>query len=165
MFNYTFFLWHLHFLILTLEKEIFIWYNIIYGLVIRSRSTTAGETPRHFLFKGNILEELSIFIDESGDFGKYKEYCPYYIVSLIFHEQKYSINDHVNRLNLSLEQMGLKNHTIHTGPLIRKEKSYSDGTLQLRYNIFLSLVSWTRLSSYLFTSYKHLVLGKTSYFQ
>ena len=30
---------------------------------------------------------LSIFIDESGDFGAYEEHSPYYIVSAVFHNQ------------------------------------------------------------------------------
>ena len=103
------------------------------------------------------MEELSIFIDESGDFGKYKEYCPYHIVSLVFHEQKYSINDSVNKLNLSLGQMGLKNHTIHTGPLIRKEKSYSNDTLKTRYNIFNKLFYFTKNVN---IKYKNLIINK-----
>lgn len=68
-----------------------------------------------------IVEELSIFIDESGDFGKYDKHSPYYIVTLVFHEQKYSINERVTKLNLSLDNCELGQHTIHSRPLIRKE--------------------------------------------
>lgn len=31
------------------------------------------------------MRELSVFCDESGDFGAYDHHCPYYIVSLVFH--------------------------------------------------------------------------------
>ena len=103
------------------------------------------------------MEELSIFIDESGDFGKYEEHCPYYIVSLVFHDQKYTIQNNVKHLKLSLEQMGLKNHTVHTGPLIRKEKSYSNETLKFRYNLFNKLFHFTRNIN---IKYKNIIVNK-----
>lgn len=31
-------------------------------------------------------KELSIFIDESGDFGKYDYQSPFYILTLVFHD-------------------------------------------------------------------------------
>ena len=37
------------------------------------------------------MKELSIFIDESGDFGEYDERSPYYIISMVFHDQGISI--------------------------------------------------------------------------
>lgn len=33
---------------------------------------------------------LSIFIDESGDIGEYEPHSPYYIMTLILHNQDYS---------------------------------------------------------------------------
>ena len=33
------------------------------------------------------MKELSIFIDESGDFGDYDYRSPYYIIAMVFHEQ------------------------------------------------------------------------------
>ena len=30
---------------------------------------------------------LSIFIDESGDFGAYEAHAPYYLVALVYHDQ------------------------------------------------------------------------------
>lgn len=90
------------------------------------------------------MEELSIFIDESGDFGKYDENCPYYIISFIFHEQKNSIDKHVEKLDFVLEEIGLKNHTIHTGPLIRKEQSYNKSNVKERFKIFNKLFHFTK---------------------
>ena len=34
-----------------------------------------------------IMHELSIFVDESGDFGKYAKHSPYYAVTMVFHDQ------------------------------------------------------------------------------
>ena len=36
--------------------------------------------------------ELSCFVDESGDFGKYEKHSPYYLLTLVFHEQDKSID-------------------------------------------------------------------------
>jgi len=41
-----------------------------------------GDTPP-FLVRWLILKELSIFVDESGDFGSYEYHNPYYIVTLV----------------------------------------------------------------------------------
>ena len=38
------------------------------------------------------MNELSIFIDESGDFGEYSYHSPYYIISMVFHEQSIDIS-------------------------------------------------------------------------
>ena len=32
-------------------------------------------------------KELSVFIDESGDFGVYDFRCPFYIITMVFHDQ------------------------------------------------------------------------------
>lgn len=85
------------------------------------------------------MSTLSIFIDESGDFGKFALHCPYYIVSIIFHEQTKNISEQVNILNEHLEELGYKHHTIHTAPLIRKEGDYKNIDIKTRYKIFSKL--------------------------
>lgn len=37
------------------------------------------------------MSELSVFIDESGDFGFYEHHAPYYIITLVFHDQMVSM--------------------------------------------------------------------------
>ena len=32
------------------------------------------------------MADLSIFIDESGDFGPYEHHAPYYLIALVFLE-------------------------------------------------------------------------------
>ena len=39
---------------------------------------------------------LSIFIDESGDFGPYEAHAPYYLVSMILHDQNTDITEVTN---------------------------------------------------------------------
>ena len=70
------------------------------------------------------MSELSIFIDESGDFGEYSFHSPYYIVTMVFHNQSHKIDDTIMHLETSLSTHRLDNHCIHTGPIIRKEENY-----------------------------------------
>ena len=46
------------------------------------------------------MRELSIFIDESGDFGAYAPHSPYYIISLVFHDQDEDIQPAIDKLEL-----------------------------------------------------------------
>lgn len=48
------------------------------------------------------MNELSIFIDESGDFGEYDYRSPYYIIAMVFHKQEHSIHEAVDKLNHEL---------------------------------------------------------------
>ena len=46
---------------------------------------------------------LSIFIDESGDFGELQERPAYYLVTLVFHDQSRDISDNVKKLKSSIK--------------------------------------------------------------
>lgn len=71
------------------------------------------------------MKELSIFVDESGDFGDYNSrYAPQYIFTLVFHEQADSISADIKRLDFEMANLGYFNHVVHTSPLIRKEEVY-----------------------------------------
>ena len=42
------------------------------------------------------MKGLSIFVDESGDFGDYAEHSSYYIISMILHDQSIDITKDVD---------------------------------------------------------------------
>ena len=44
------------------------------------------------------MKELSIFVDESGDFDINSKHSPYYLITLVFHDQSKSINHDINVL-------------------------------------------------------------------
>lgn len=92
------------------------------------------------------MKELSIFIDESGDFGEYDYHSPWYIVTMVFHEQEVSIQEPMEYLNRELSLLGLENHCIHTGPIIRKEEEYSRMDFLERRKIFNKMVTFMRQS-------------------
>ena len=48
------------------------------------------------------MNELSIFIDESRDFGEYSNISPYYIVALVIHHQEADISAQLQQLESSL---------------------------------------------------------------
>jgi len=90
------------------------------------------------------MYELSVFIDESGDFGKYDFHAPYYIISMLFHNQNSTIQEALLRLDTELSYLGYENSCIHTGPIIRREESYHDLSVSERRRIFNKMVSFIR---------------------
>ena len=84
-----------------------------------------GRLPAFFL-KGEIMSELSIFIDESGDVGEYKPHSPYYIITMVFHEQNDDISQYIEKLDNELDILGVRDMAVHTEPLIRREEAYSN---------------------------------------
>ena len=87
--------------------------------------------------------ELSVFVDESGDFGEYDYHAPYYIISLVFHNQSNDIQFDLSHFNDELAYLNLSNHCVHAGPIIRSEEEYKGMSLDERRKIPLpSGVKW-----------------------
>ena len=55
------------------------------------------------------MKELSVFVDESGDFGEYEKHAPYYIITMILHDQSVDISAEIGKLNEALKNMGYGN--------------------------------------------------------
>ena len=110
----------------SLDGERILRYIIGNGLVnMRPRSNLVrrGSSPPIFLH-GEKMQKLSIFVDESGDFGEYQPHSPYYIISMVIHEQDKDISHNIEKLNSSLRYFNLQDDAIHTAPLIRREEIY-----------------------------------------
>ncbi|MCR4874986.1 MAG: hypothetical protein K5923_04550 [Clostridia bacterium] len=75
--------------------------------------------------------ELSIFVDESGDFDINSKHSPYYIFTLVFHNQDENIVNEIGFLNKKVVELGFKEHAIHSEPLIRKERPYENEQLTI----------------------------------
>lgn len=89
------------------------------------------------------MKELSIFIDESGDFGEITERPSYYLVTLVFHNQKDSIAKQVKRLEDSVKNSGFEFEYIHTGPVIRREGIFSCLTIDDRRKLIYKMLNFT----------------------
>ena len=89
------------------------------------------------------MKELSIFVDESGDFGPYSNHSPYYLFALVFHEQKYAIHTEVDILNRKIQEHGFQIHAIHAGPIIRNERYYQNFSPDDRKRLFNTFLLFT----------------------
>ena len=87
---------------------------------------------------------LSVFIDESGDFGPYEPHAPYYLISLILHNQTTNISEDIKTFDSHLQNRGYEKHAIHTGPLIRRESIYSNDLMEDRKYLFNALFNFAR---------------------
>ena len=90
------------------------------------------------------MKDLSIFVDESGNFGMNSKHSPYYLVSFVFHDQQHDISELVSHMERSLSDLGFPNHCVHTEPIIRNEAVYESMTLEERKKIFNCLCRFAR---------------------
>lgn len=87
---------------------------------------------------------LSVFIDESGDFGSYESHAPYYIVAMVLHNQQMDIECNISDFEAHMRNMGYGQHAIHTGPLIRRESVYKNDLVENRKRLFNALFHFFR---------------------
>ena len=106
------------------------------------------------------MRELSIFVDESGDFGLNDMHSPYYIVTMVFHNQDVDLSDVISQLDRRLENLDYKEYAVHTEPLIRREYPYQHFTPNERRAIFTKLYYFAVKSD---ITYKTFVFYKSDY--
>ena len=106
------------------------------------------------------MKVLSVFVDESGDFGEYETHSPYYIVSMVLHDQSFDISDQIDRFNRELDQLGFHGHVVHTEPLIRREEDYRNLSPNERRTLFTKLFYFSMSCS---ISYKTFLYYKSEY--
>lgn len=115
-----------------------------------------GYSPPFFLSqdrKVTEMNDLSIFVDESGDFGPYEHHSPFYIVTLVFHEQNNDETANIIQFNKSLDEIGLPNHVVHAGPLIRREDFYENLSVDERMLIFRRTFNFMRKANITYKSF------------
>lgn len=88
--------------------------------------------------------QLSIFIDESGDFGMYQPHSPYYLVAMLFHDQRNDIGHAAGLLDNQIKNLGFEPHALHTGPIIRREGNYINRTIDERKRLLNALIHFCR---------------------
>ena len=88
------------------------------------------------------MNGIEIFIDESGDFGKYEAHCPYYVVTMVFHESVDHLYDKLEALEYSLDVLNLADHCIHSSPAIRAEGGYRGVDVQKRRKVLSNLLAF-----------------------
>ena len=88
------------------------------------------------------MKELSVFIDESGDFGEVKERPAYYLVTFVFHNQDNNISQQVAKLEDSVKCAGFDVEYIHTGPLIRREEVFEGYSIDERRKLLYKMLNF-----------------------
>ncbi len=99
------------------------------------------------------MHELSIFVDESGDFGEYAKHSPYYAVTMIFHDQDIDISKQLSILDENLKNMGYENTAIHPEPLIQREEIYKNVEPNERRALFTKLYYFVLHSDILYKTF------------
>lgn len=90
------------------------------------------------------MKELSIFVDESGDFGEYDYRAPFYIISMVLHDQSVGIDNDLKALENELANIGWPKHCVHAGPVIRSEEEYHGYDLKDRQKILMKMMTFIR---------------------
>lgn len=88
-------------------------------------------------FLEELMKELGVFIDESGDFGEITERPAYYLVTLLFHDQKDDVGLNVKCLKIVLEIQGLISNIYILGPLSEEKMFLRDCLLMGVESCFL----------------------------
>lgn len=107
-------------------------------------TTVGGKNfPPFLLFtEDSIVKELSVFIDESGDFGETKEWPAYYLVTFVFHDQDDGIEEQVSKLEESVRSSGFDIEYIHTGPVIRREEVFARYSIDERRKLLYKMLNF-----------------------
>lgn len=88
------------------------------------------------------MKELSIFVDESGDFGVATENPSYYLVTMVFHDQAKDITNTVSRYDEAIRNTGSGIEYAHTGPIIRRESIFENLSINERRKIIYILLNF-----------------------
>ena len=88
-------------------------------------------------------KELSIFVDESGNFQYPDKDSRFYIIALVLHDQSKRIDENVRELERLEAEIGLEEHCFHAGPLIRREKAYAVMSRKWRGRIFSRMLAFS----------------------
>ncbi|WP_196802970.1 DUF3800 domain-containing protein, partial [Candidatus Stoquefichus massiliensis] len=91
-------------------------------------------------------KELFFFIDESEDFGEYDYQSPFYILTLVFHNQSQDISQNLNKLLEHIDYLGYSQQNIHIGPIIRKEDIYKYEDISVRKKLLVEILCFIMFS-------------------
>lgn len=103
------------------------------------------------------VKEISVFVDESGSFSPLEAdpTSPYYLLCLVFHDQENDLSIEIERFAESLALMGLdREHTIHAGPLIRRENEYVNLPREMRIGIFRRMMAFIQKATFRYRCFR-----------
>ena len=98
-----------------------------------------------------------MFVDESGSFAPAGSdlHSPYYLLCMVFHDQSDDISSEIDRLRSAFIQTGIAaDHTIHAGPMIRREEEYRTMSRELRIRIFRRMMVFIQKANFKYKCFK-----------
>lgn len=98
------------------------------------------------------MPELSIMVDESGEWGKLSEY---YLITLVFHDQSKPVHEHIARYENHLKTSGIPDVTFHAGPLMNGHNDYEGLPMSERKRMFLSFFTLARNLPFTYVTFSH----------
>ena len=104
-----------------------------------------------------MTKEISVFVDESGSFAPIDTdlHSPYYLLCMVFHDQADDIASEVKELESTFVQMGFQpDHTVHAGPLIRREDEYANMQREQRIRIFRRMMIFIQKAKFRYRCFK-----------
>ena len=89
---------------------------------------------------------LSVFVDESGNFGDIHDPSRYCIVTFVFHNQRFDISRFIQDLDRANGDLGLDPTVFqfHTAPLIRQDDEYAAMSRRMRGRILDRMLTFVR---------------------
>ena len=117
----------------------------------------ARSNPRHCFNVQAMTKEISVFVDESGSFSPAGSdlHSPYYLLCMVFHDQSDDISKEIEQLSAAFVQTGLDaDHTIHAGPMIRREDEYRSMPREVRIRIFRRMMVFIQKARFRYRCFK-----------
>ncbi len=82
-------------------------------------------------------------------------HSPYYLLCMVFHDQADDIISEVRELESTFGQMGIQpEHTVHAGPLIRREDEYANMQREQRIRIFRRMMIFIQKAKFRYRCFK-----------
>lgn len=87
------------------------------------------------------MDELSIFVDESGSQKGHSRYC---LVTLVFHRQSLSVNEAITKYTADLARRGLDDVVSHMSPLMNGHDAYEHYDMATRKRMLATFEGFVR---------------------
>ena len=106
------------------------------------------------------MSELSVFVDESGEWGKLSEY---YLITLVFHGQSEPIAEHIGKYERHLADSGLPDIPFHAGTLFNGHDDYENVPFANRKRLFFAFFTLARNLPFRYVTFAHRKSGSSDF--
>ncbi|BDR53385.1 hypothetical protein KIM372_12920 [Bombiscardovia nodaiensis] len=128
-------------------------YNKSASLSNEEGSKSRGHSPGiFFLSSGVPMSELSIMVDESGEWGKMSKY---YLITLVFHEQDCPIEEAIQHYEQHLTDSSLPDIPFHTGPLLNGHDDYETLSMEQRKKLLIAFFMLAQSMPFTYVTFIH----------